>query len=86
MEAIIDRMKKSEVEKDSSIALTETRLRVRNQRPNSELVRYDTFRVFIKTPNMYNIIMLHGLKLKLSQLLSLQIIRTTISHFHRGQV
>lgn len=39
MEDVLDKLKKAYVEKESSLALTETRLRVRNQRPNLELVK-----------------------------------------------
>lgn len=39
MEDVLDKLRKAYVEKESSLALTETRLNVRNQRPNLELVK-----------------------------------------------
>lgn len=39
MEDVLDKLKKAYVEKESSLALTETRIRVRNMRPNLELVK-----------------------------------------------
>ncbi|CAL8090684.1 unnamed protein product [Orchesella dallaii] len=38
MEDALDKLKKAFVEKESSLALTETRMNIRNQRPNLELV------------------------------------------------